>query len=835
MTDLPATTHARPKSGRAIAVLAGLVVFAAIAVLVLNVQREIRTLSSARSDNVQWALAQAEVEFLEYTRQTNSYPIDVTALRRRFDVFYSRMSTIRDAGVFEDLRATPETAALIEEIWVFLEASVEIIDRDDLVVVARLPELNVLNQEARPKVRLLAKSGLSVFAERSDAQRAAVARTMTQLAAALAALIGALGLGLYYLNNLNTRSIGRERARALASARMHTVIDTSLDAVIVSDQDGAILEFNPAAETIFGHKAEDVIGAQIGDVIVPDHMRTAHEAGMDRMRKGGARRVVGKGRVQLEGKRANGDNFPVELALQSAKTEDGEIIIAYLRDISKRVSDQEELVRARDAALAGEKLKADFLATMSHEIRTPLNGLLGNLNLLRDTRLNKSQDKYVGYMESSGRLLMSQISDVLDITRYDAGKLTTKREPVNVSALIKDIIDNQSGMAVENETALSWGWDGEPMNWIQSDHDRLQHILMNLIGNAVKFTRRGKVSVTVAAQEVDGEDRLSIRVTDTGVGIPEEMIGQVFDDFVTGSNAPDRNAGGTGLGLSIAKRFVEALGGQIGVESTLEEGSTFWVDLPVTEAEAPTQTAKVGDPNLTQAALSILLVEDNEINRIVAREMIEADGHSVVEAHDGQQAVEIARQQPFDLILMDINMPVMDGRAATRSIRQGGGLNDQTIILALTANAIASEQDELIEDGMNGILTKPLSRSALRAVLADPSGQISDVSNPVLVDAEHSAETRAALGEQAFAKLKARFAQEVDALIEWLSSDDARDMLEIGSRCHKLAGSTAVFGAFGLRDHLRGIERAAKAGDSKLVLSEINRLPSLWKATKQQL
>lgn len=831
---MPATTHLRAKSGRAILVLAGLVVFAAIAFLAVNVQREIRLMGSAQADNLQWSLAQAEVEFLEYARQVEVDPPELTTLKRRFDVFYSRVTTITTASVFASLREGPDTQANLELISVFLNESAGIIDEGDAAILARRSELETLAQDIRPTVRSLAKSGLIEFAKTADTLRTEVARTMTQLAVALAGLFGALLIGVVFLNRLNARIAQRERAQAQIATRMNTVISTSLDAVIVSDEDGRILEFNPAAEVIFGHFAEDVLGRDIGRIIVPDHMRDAHDAGMARMRLSGERRVVGKGRVRLEGKRANGDTFPVELALQSAKTDAGEIFIAFLRDISVRVANEKELVLARDKALAGEKLKTDFLATMSHEIRTPLNGLLGNMSLMRDTRLSKDQDRFLGYMESSGRLLMSHISDVLDITRYDAGKLNTRSEPVNVSTLLEDIIDNQSSTATDNETSLEWGWVGDPMPWIVSDHDRLQHVMMNLIGNAVKFTRRGKVTVTASMDRQEEKDILSIEVSDTGVGIEDELVSQVFDDFVIGTSARNREVGGTGLGLGIAKRFVQALGGQIAVESVPGEGSTFTVTLPVEEAEPPQakEAPKVA-PTVTRK-MHVLVVEDNEINRMVAREMIEAEGHRVVEAHDGKHGAELAAAQAFDLIFMDINMPVMDGRTATRQIRAQGGASCLAPIVALTANAMAGERSELISDGMTAILTKPLSRNALRETLAE-HGHMTSKAEPTYVDTDQSAETRQALGQQAFAKLISRFAQEVEELIEWLGSDESQDFLEVASRSHKIAGSAAVFGAVKLRETLKDIEVAAKAGNVGDMAKQIDTLPAIWGQTRPRL
>ncbi len=825
----------RKNNGRKLVILAGLLAIGSIALLTYNVSREIRALGSARSDNVQWSLVQTQVEFLEFTQQIEREPIVLDQLRLEFDVFYSRVTTIREATVFEGLRADPSSSQHLNDLVAFLDEAVTIIDAPDDGLPRQAPQLLALTRNIAPTVRALGNSGLETFAQSADDQREAVARTMTQLAIAIVTLIAVLLLAILYLNRLNAQVSRREQENHQTSMRMTTVMSTSLDGVIVCDSDGLILEFSPAAELIFGRLEKDVLGKDIGSVIVPDHMRDAHDAGMERMRKKGEKRVVGKGRVQLEAKHSEGRIFPVELAIQSATTEEGEIFIAFLRDISKRVAAEAELVEARDKALASEKLKTDFLSTMSHEIRTPLNGLLGNMNLLRDTELSEKQERHVGYMETSGRLLMSHISDVLDITRYDAGKLSTRSEPVNISALFQDIIDSQSSTAAKNETSLGWKWHGPNMDWVLSDHDRLQHVMMNLIGNAVKFTRRGKVVVVVENTGTADTPELFVKIEDTGPGMSEELSKRVFDDFVTGNTAYDRDVGGTGLGLSIAKRFVHALGGQIGVDSVLGRGSTFWVKLPVAVANVPEE--EMGGVVVAQQpgqSLHVLLVEDNEINRIVAREMLQSEGHTVIEACDGSEGVTLSEATHFDLILMDISMPIMDGRAATLAIRRGDGACKDAVIVALTANAMIEEQREFLTDGMNEILTKPLSRDALRALLQKIDILSGEPKAP-MINHNHNAETREALGEETYVKLRSRFVTEVDEFLTWLGSDEAQDYLEISTSAHKVAGSAAVFGADNLRETLKAVEAAAKVGDVKAVENQTLTLGTIWQETKLQL
>jgi PAS domain S-box-containing protein len=822
-------TISRAKAGRTIIAIAGLVVVVAIALLTWNVRKEIEELSSARSDNVQWSLSQAEVEFHEFSGRIRT-GADLAAVRKRFDVFYSRIKTVSQGKVFEDLRSDPEFDGALTEVQAWLDKVVPYIDATDAELTGTLPTLSALVQELHPAVRTLANSGLIVFARNADERRADVAATLIELAVALAVLIGALGLGVLHLVRLNRQMRDQERSQRQISTRMTTVINTSLDGVIVSDDRGRIIEFSPAAEEIFGHRAADVIGKELGAVIIPDHLLAAHEAGMQRMRDKGELRVIGKGRQQLEAKRADGSIFPVELAVQSAVTEAGDIFIAFLRDITQQKADEAELVDARDKAIAGEKSRSEFLATMSHEIRTPLNGLLGNLSLLRDTTLNPKQDTYIRNMETSGRLLLNHVSDVLDIIRYDSGKVVANIEPMNVSDLLQDIIDSQSGMASNQETTLGWSWNGPAQHWITSDRDRLQHVLMNLVGNAVKFTKRGRVSVKVRWHE----DEITFDIEDTGAGIPLDQQARIFDDFVTGNTAYDREVGGTGLGLSIAKRFVSVLGGEISVDSEFGKGSKFCFTVPATRAVPEAGKNRPLAAPVATKPLLVLVVEDNEINRFVVREMLQADGHDVTVAHDGQQGVDLAAEKKFDLILMDISMPVLDGRSATRRIRAGTGASAASRIIALTANALLSEREDYLADGMDDVLTKPLKKSDLRRALGQGE-QAAVVSTTALINPKHSEELFEVVGAQNYQNLLARFNAEAEKLIDWLQSDNALDLTDIANETHKLAGNSGLFGAVGFGEALTAIERAAKAGEDAKLISAVGSLPQIWHRSKKAL
>ncbi len=823
------TQFAGLKRFRLTALLAGLFALCAIAFLGISVAREVSQLDRSEQGNAQWSLSQTEIEFLEFANAISGPETDLSNLRLRYDIFYSRIVTLRDASAFAQLRQEAVFMAELDAIKDFLDATVDIIDGPDAILRDRLPEVLTLAQSARPHTRLLAIAGLQRFTEVADAQRRAVALTTAELAAAIVALFAGLALALFNLDRTNKRAAARGRELQQSAARMNTIIETALDGVIVTDAQFKIVEFSPAAQEIFKLDASDAVGQELFRFV--NLLSTEDDETHQKLT---ISQILGqRSRIKRHAKRADGATFPAELAFERANTPDGDIYITFVRDISLRVAAEEELVTARDTALENEQVKTDFLATMSHEIRTPLNGLLGNLDLLRDTVLSQPQQRYIHNMEISGRMLMRHVSDVLDITQFDTGRMKITSQNMHLPSLLNDIVATQSGLATAQNTTLEWNWQGPKAEWVKADVDRIQHILMNLIGNAVKFTSGGKVTVLVSHYKNERQPHLRFEIADTGTGISPDLIPRIFDDFVTGDSAYDRQVDGTGLGLGIAKRFATGMGGTVHVQSELGRGSTFILDLPVEITAAPERPAmlKTLPPLPTHR---ILVVEDNSINRTVVREMLEADGHLVTEATNGQEGVAKADQTAFDLVLMDISMPVMDGQAAAREIKGGTGQSKNTPIVALTANALAEEKANFLAASMITTITKPVTRAALRTVLRELSAPITAPST-ALVNTAHLAETRDTLGSPAFEAILHRYAEEAQAFLDWFQTCPPAPFSEIADRAHKLAGSTALFGATRFRTALEDLETTARADNNIRTIKFRPVLETIWQDTQAAL
>jgi len=493
--------------------------------------------------------------------------------------------------------------------------------------------------------------------------------------------------------------------------------------------DGRWLRVNRRLCEIVGYSAEELAGMTSEDITHPDDLGPDQTLAR-RMLAGSItnytleKRFVRKNRVIAW----------VNLTVALVRDENGapEYFIAVVEDIERRKRAEDELRRSRSAleqaaaqavilarrAETANRAKSDFLANMSHEIRTPLNGLMGMMQLLKDTELNGEQLEYAEMSIRAGERLTRLLGDILDLSRIEADRMVLNQAPLHPRAILESITETFAPLSREKGVPIVCHVGQDVPTTVIGDELRVRQILFNLAGNAMKFTDTGTILVEVhpLAAMPDGRARLLFTVTDTGVGIPDDKLGLVGEAFTQVDGSYTRNQQGAGLGLAISKRLTDSMEGTLTIDSEQGKGTAVYLMLPfgLPTTNEETVSKRLADRLGTPLALSVLLVEDDAVNRIGARRLLEKLGCHVVEAVNGQEAVTAFAREPFDCVLMDIQMPVMDGVEATRRIRQGGG---RVPIIAMTAYAMSGDREKFLAAGLTDYVAKPVDFRSLRQTI----------------------------------------------------------------------------------------------------------------------
>ena len=525
--------------------------------------------------------------------------------------------------------------------------------------------------------------------------------------------------------------------------------------------------------------------------------------------------------------RPDGEPRHIVLQVLADDRPDGSLsgLVGVIRDITDLVAAQERLIAARDDAEAANRAKSEFLATMSHEIRTPMTGVMGMIELLRSTPTEEERERYLGAMQQSAELLMAVIDGILDFSKVESGKLEIEPRDFDIEELARRTLDMFQNSASKKGLIFDLKVAAGTSPIVHGDPVRIQQVISNLVSNAIKFTERGNVALSIRAHpRRDSRQLWRVQVKDTGIGIAPDELGKLFEPFVQMGN---RRFGGTGLGLAISRRLVEAMGGKTGVRSVPGRGSTFWFELELaTGAALEAVAAPNAQPVGRVRPLQVLVAEDNPINQMLVAALVRRLGHQVTCVDNGQRAVEVTRTARFDCILVDMQMPVMDGIAATRAIRSGNGPNATVPIIALTADAAPERRRFYDNVGLTDFMTKPVSVDALRRHLGAivPSLVSSSVEvEAVPIDAERVAELRLVIGPAKFETLLRMFARELtDRPAEIRRCAASADLTALRSHAHSLCGAVANLGAIGVERAARSLEIAAEGPECELALARLD-------------
>jgi signal transduction histidine kinase/CheY-like chemotaxis protein/HPt (histidine-containing phosphotransfer) domain-containing protein len=832
----------------AIAVLAIVVALSGFYVF-RQIDEQMEKNAAAASDNRTWVIAQLEVDLgnlsiaLTETLLSGDPAAGVERVREQFDILYSRVALLRNGSILRDTDLEK-----LEE-WIYLSGSdgllnrlIPVIDGPDEDLLAAMPMMVDELSALRSNLRFAIVDAVFTFMKRGDTMRNTMRDTLRIFTGATLWLLSgmaALMLGLLLQSRTRTR---HARALELALQNLRTTINSALDAVLILNTEGRVVESNSATVSMFGGNLETVRPR------LQDILRDIGAAGAP---TGPVRLTPGMW-VRAQGVRLDGTAFPAKASVGTGQTVSGRpISVVFIHDITDQIAHEENLAQARNAAMEADEAKARFLAVMSHEMRTPLTGLLSALDLLtRTTKLDDTQAWLSDIIRTCGTTALEQVNNVLHLSRMndaEAGQYPVTR--FSLTRALKDITRLFEPDAARQETSVEIaGVDGGAVG-VALPMQLLHRAVGNLLSNAVKFTERGHIRVRLAHAPAEREGWLSLRISveDSGIGIAAADLDRIFRNFETLDSSYVRVREGSGLGLGIAKLAVEEMGGHIETVSELGKGSCFTIVLeaPMADIEqtAPAAEALAASP-LDQIA--VLLAEDNMINRTLMAQQLAGLGAIVTTAVDGQDAVEKAMAQPFDLILMDVSMPRLDGLSATRLIRAKGPCRDVPI-LAITAQAAPERREQYHVAGMTDVMTKPARIDVLVETMlkhvpkasgmrASPAGDPAGDAPVLLADEPHIAALMEDLGRDFVERTVGTFRTETDKAMDLTRRALAdRDLGRVRELAHSSAGAAAVLGLCALNEALLSQETAAIAGDDASALSLQAEVEQLYEKSVRHL
>ncbi|MFC7420417.1 PAS domain S-box protein [Iodobacter arcticus] len=664
-----------------------------------------------------------------------------------------------------------------------------------------------------------------------------------------------------------TERKNNENALLSNQAQLAGMIDSAMDAIITTDAEFNIILFNQSAENMFGYPAKQMLGGPI-EVLIPTQLAIKHRELMQQFASQGKghRKMSSNTGRQVMGQHADGHEFPIEVAISYLHNLGKPVYTAMVRDITDRIDYElsllqltttlelrviertQELEAAKQQAENANQAKSAFLANMSHEIRTPLNSVLGMAHLAQLTTLSAKQSDYLQKITLSGRHLLDLINDILDFSKIEAGKLEINKRDFSLPELIDNVHELIQQKAEEKNLLLRTIISEQVPPFVQGDDLRIKQVLINLLSNAIKFTEQGTITLAI---EHDPRGHITFSIRDTGIGISASAQTQLFQSFQQADNSITRKYGGTGLGLAISRQLVELMGGALSVESQLGEGSEFkfCLDLPEIQ-DLPKPLPHWSKNKANEHFLigkRILLADDHPFNQQIGAELLEIMGAEVSIANHGLEAILLAEQSHFDAILMDVQMPEMDGITACQILRKKPEFDDLPII-AMTANVSTDYRQHCLSAGMNDFIGKPVQAEKLYQTLAywlgdqQQAAEIDTEELPPTASSDEQAllidlsEMQNMLGDDPKRQSKycEKFALSIQEGLSHISQAKL-NVVQINLECHRLKSIARTVGAMLLGKQLAMMEQINQTISPALLLSHIEQLHLLFQQTCQHL
>ena len=751
---------------------------------------------------------------------------------------------VKDRNQLAGILQTPDEIRVLEELDITTANNQPAVFN---VVEAALANNNYealrqLQQEVIPLQNQLVEALDNMTSLQREANEAALAQTYAAyqatrklmlvlgILATLLAVMVAVLVGRYLMKQ--TRQLETERLK------YQTLFETNSDAVVILN-DKTFTDCNPATLALFGMNSVDEFLQmpiqQLGTTMQANGTTAKDHA----MRYIALAHEQGHAVMDWQGRRQDGSVFSAEIALHAMQLEGQPVIQAIMRDVSERRAAEAAKEATREAALKMAQSKSEFVANVSHEIRTPMHGILGMSSLLLKTPLDGQQREYTATLKSSAESLLTIINDILDFSKIEAGKLVIERVAFSPVALAQGVVALFQARALEKNLQLKLILPDAAPAALLGDPTRIRQILLNLIDNAIKFTQRGEIELAVHFEAANGAIKCQFSVRDHGIGMTTETQGRLFQAFSQADSSTTRRFGGTGLGLAVSSQLAHLMDGQLSVESTPDQGSCFTLSLTLAPTNLP--LVELPSPAVIQLQGRILVAEDHPVNQKVLAHQLDAMGLQHVIVSSGTQVLERLANEPFDLVLMDWQMPEMDGLEATRRIRQLPGDARHIPIVALTANASADFRDACLAAGANDYLAKPYSEAALGALLAQWLPQI----DTGLIAADSIEDTTPRTPLLDLPVLHARYPGNPDLVNDlvklFVSTTEASlaalkrgieqgDAAACRKEAHALKGAAASVTAHAIQAAATRIETCLRDGDFACASLELNALETTFRA-----